>query len=154
MTMTNPATRPADRTAGHPLHPLTPHLVCAGAADAIDFYRKAFEAQEVLRLADKEGRIICACLSINGSSVMLVDEFPERGMLGPGKLGGSPVTLHLLVDDVDRWVGRAWDAGGTVVMPSASPVWGDIHGIVRDPFGHSWILRRPACQSTCEAVAA
>src|SRR5881409_1850333 len=89
------------------MHTVTPHLVCAGAADAIEFYKKAFGAVEMVRLPGKDGKLMHACVSINGSSVMLVDESPQFGILGPKALKGTPVTIHLVVADVDRAVERA-----------------------------------------------
>ena len=107
----------AARAAEHGMHALSPHLVCAGAAAAIDFYRQAFGAVELIRLPGPDGKLMHACVSINGSSVMLVDEYPEHGGLSPQALGGTPVTIHLIVDDVDAVVARAVAAGATVVMP-------------------------------------
>ena len=80
---------------------VSPHLVCDGAAEAIDFYKQAFDATEMMRLAAPNGKLVHGCVSICGSSVMLVDENKDFGMLGPKALGGTPVTIHLMVDDVD-----------------------------------------------------
>lgn len=135
----------ADRGAPK-VHSVTPHLVCKGAATAIDFYREAFGAAELVSLAGDDGKLIHACLTINGSSVMLVDEFPEMNCVSPASLGGSPVTIHLAVDDADAWVARAEAAGATVVMPVAEMFWGDRYGVVKDPFGHSWSLGTPVRQ--------
>src|SRR5690242_1227171 len=93
------------------MHTVTPHLICAGAADAIEFYKKAFGAVEEGRMAGTKGRLMHAMIRINGSAVMLVDEMPEWGALGPKSLKGSPVTIHLYVEDVDAVVKRAVDAG-------------------------------------------
>ena len=87
------------------MHTVTPHLVCAGAADAIEFYKKAFNAVEEVRLPGPQGRLMHAMIRIEGSAVMLVDEMPEWGALGPKSLKGSPVTIHLYVADVE--IGRA-----------------------------------------------
>jgi PhnB protein len=132
-----------ERAATRGVHAVTPHLVCDGAAAAIDFYTKAFGATEMMRLGMDDGKIMHACLSINGSSVMLVDEFPGMGAVSPTSLGGSPVTIHLVVDDADAWVARARAAGATVVMPVEEMFWGDRYGVVRDPFGHSWSMGTP-----------
>jgi uncharacterized glyoxalase superfamily protein PhnB len=125
------------------MHRLSPHLVCAGAAEAIAFYEKAFDAVEMIRLPGKDGRLMHASLCINGSSVMLVDEAPEFGMLGPKSLKGTPVTIHLLVADADVTVAQAVSAGATVVMPVADMFWGDRYGIIEDPFGHRWSIATP-----------
>src|SRR5260221_8003258 len=93
------------------MHTVTPHLVCAGAADAIEFYKKAFNATEVGRLAGPQGKIMHAMLRIGDSGVMLVDEMPEWGSFGPKSLKGSPVTIHLYVEDADAFVKRAVAAG-------------------------------------------
>ncbi|TJY65282.1 VOC family protein [Sinimarinibacterium sp. CAU 1509] len=120
------------------MHTVTPHLVCAGAAAAIDFYAKAFGAEELHRLPAPDGRLMHAAVRIGDSVVMLVDEMPEHGALGPLSLKGSPVTVHLYVEDVDAVVAQAVAAGATVMMPVADMFWGDRYGIVIDPFGHHW----------------
>jgi uncharacterized glyoxalase superfamily protein PhnB len=120
------------------MHTVTPHLVCAGATKAIDFYKKAFGAEEMLRLDAPNGLLMHAALRIGDSTVMLADEFPGCGSLGPKALKGTPVTIHLSVDDVDAVVKRAVKAGATVRMPVADMFWGDRYGIVVDPFGHQW----------------
>ena len=120
------------------MHSVTPHLICAGAADAIEFYKKAFNATEEMRLPGPKGRIMHACLRIGDSQVMLVDEMPEWGALGPKSLKGSPVTIHLYVENVDAFVKRAVDAGAKITMPVADMFWGDRYGKLEDPFGHHW----------------
>jgi PhnB protein len=120
------------------MHTVTPHLVCAGASDAIDFYKKAFNAKEEGRLPGQNGRLMHAMIRIEGSAVMLVDEMPEWGALGPKSLKGSPVTIHLYVGDVDAFVKRAVAAGAKVTMPVADMFWGDRYGKLEDPFGHHW----------------
>ena len=120
------------------MHSVTPHLVCAGAANAIEFYKKAFGAEEQARLPGPDGRIMHAAVKIGDSTVMLVDEMPEWGSLGPKALKGSPVTIHLYVDDADRFVERAAKAGAKVTMPVAEQFWGDRYGKLEDPFGHHW----------------
>jgi len=122
---------------------LSPHLVCAGAADAIEFYKKAFGAVEMIRVPGRDGRLMHACVSVNGSSVMLVDEMPQCGVLSPKSLKATPVTIHLVVPDVDKAVDRAVKAGATVVMPVADMFWGDRYGQIEDPFGHRWSLATP-----------
>ena len=117
---------------------LSPHLICAGAADAIKFYKKAFGAVEMVRLPGKDGKLMHASVQICGASVMLVDENLEWGALSPKSLKGTPVTIHLYVDDVDAFIKRAVKAGATVKMPVADMFWGDRYGIIEDPFGHKW----------------
>lgn len=117
---------------------VTPHLVCAGAADAIEFYKNAFGAVETARLPGPEGKIAHAMIRIGDSDVMLVDEFPEMGSVSPESLKGSPVTLHLYVDDVDATVERAVKAGAKIAMPVTDMFWGDRYGKLADPFGHHW----------------
>lgn len=119
---------------------LTPHLVVAGAADAIGFYAKAFNGVEQMRLAGPDGKLIHASLRIGNSMLMLVDENPAWGALGPVALKGSPVTIHLYVNDVDAAVAQATAAGATVTMPAADMFWGDRYAVLKDPFGHSWSL--------------
>ena len=89
------------------MHTVTPHLVCAGAADAIEFYKKAFDAVEVGRMAGPQGKLLHGAVRIGDSTVMLADEFPDWGAFGPKSLKGSPVTIHLYVEDVDSFVTRA-----------------------------------------------
>ncbi|MGQ0750958.1 MAG: VOC family protein [Betaproteobacteria bacterium] len=120
------------------MHAVTPHIVCAGAAQAIEFYKKAFGATEEARLPGPDGKLMHAMIRINGSAVMLVDENPEWGMLGPKSLKGTPVTIHLYVEDADAFVARAEKAGAKVTMPVAEMFWGDRHGKIEDPFGHHW----------------
>jgi uncharacterized glyoxalase superfamily protein PhnB len=120
------------------MHTVTPHLVCAGAADAIEFYKQAFNATEVGRMVGPQGKLIHAMIRIGDSSVMLVDEFPEWRSLGPKSLKGSPVTIHLYVEDVDAFVKRAVAAGAKMTMPLDDMFWGDRYGKLEDPFGHQW----------------
>ena len=120
------------------MHVVTPHLVCAGAADAIEFYKKAFGALEGGRMPGPDGKLMHAMIRIGGDAIMLVDEMPQWGALGPKALKGSPVTIHLYVEDVDAFVARAVTAGAKVTMPVADMFWGDRYGKIEDPFGHHW----------------
>lgn len=120
------------------MHTLTPQLVCDGAAEAIDFYKKAFHAVELARLPGPRGKVMHAMLRIGDSAVMLADEFPDCGSRGPKSLHGSPVTLHLYVEDVDAFVAGAAGAGAKVTMPPEDMFWGDRYGRLEDPFGHQW----------------
>lgn len=132
--------RPGEQAAPERMSPLAPHIVCSGAAAAIEFYKTAFGATELMRMPAENGKIMHAAVSINGAMVMLVDEMPEWGVKSPTTLGGSPVTLHLNVADVDAVFDRAVKAGAKVRMPVADMFWGDRYGIVEDPFGHLWSI--------------
>ncbi|MGZ8998638.1 MAG: VOC family protein [Allosphingosinicella sp.] len=125
---------------------LIPHLVCAGAAKAIDFYKAAFGAEEVMRMPAPDGRLMHATVSIEGSRVMLVDEMKEHDMLAPDSLGGTPVMLHLIVADADAAIERAQAAGAVVTLAAHDAFWGDRYGQVRDPFGHKWSIAHPLRQ--------
>lgn len=121
-------------------HTVTPHLVIKGAAEAIEFYKKAFGAEELRRLPGPDGKLIHAAVKIGDSVVFLVDERPEWGSRGPRSVGGTPVGLHLYVEDVDAVFNQAVATGATVKMPLDDMFWGDRYGIVTDPFGHDWSL--------------
>jgi len=120
------------------MHSVTPHLVCSGAAEAIDFYKKAFNASEVGRIDGPQGKLLHGAVRIGDSMVMLADEFPDWGSLGPKSLKGSPVTIHLYVEDVDAFAARAVAAGAKITMPVQEMFWGDRYGKLEDPFGHQW----------------
>ena len=126
--------------AGH--ESLIPHLVCEHCSEAIEFYKKAFGAEEAHRMPAPDGhRIMHAALRIGGSLVFLVDDFPEfcGGKSGsPTGLKGTPVSLHRYVQDCDAAIKRAVDAGATVMMPATDMFWGDRYGMVTDPYGHKW----------------
>ena len=132
------ATRSKSKSKSQRFNTVTPHLVCAGAAEAIEFYKEAFGATEEARLPGPDGKIMHAMIRINDSPVMLADEMREWGSVGPKALHGSPVTIHLYVDDVDAFVARAEQAGARVTMPIADMFWGDRYGKLEDPFGHQW----------------
>jgi uncharacterized glyoxalase superfamily protein PhnB len=122
-------------------HTLSAHLTVADAAAAIAFYKQAFGAVELGRMAAPDDkRLMHAMLRIGDSALMLNDEFPEMGGKGPLKIGGTPVTVHLYVEDCDAVYGRAIAAGATAVMPPADMFWGDRYGRLTDPFGHSWSI--------------
>jgi PhnB protein len=122
------------------MHSVTPHLVCAGAAEAIEFYKKAFGAVEAARVPGPGGKLMHAMIRIGDSAVMLVDEMPEWGALGPKSLNGSAVTIHLYVEDADASFERAVKAGAKITMPLADQFWGDRYGKLVDPFGHHWSI--------------
>jgi PhnB protein len=120
---------------------VTPHLTIEGAAEAIKFYKKAFGATELGRMKAGDGpRLMHAMIMIGNSVIMLNDAFPEWGGKGPKALGGSPMAVHLYVEDCDRVFKKAVKAGATVAMPMADMFWGDRYGIVVDPFGHRWAI--------------
>jgi uncharacterized glyoxalase superfamily protein PhnB len=131
---------------------LAPHLVCAGAAKAIEFYQRAFGADELMRMPAPDGKLMHGSVSINGSMVMLVDENKEMRMLGPKALGGTAVTIHLSVDNVDAWMTRAQAAGATIIMPAADMFWGDRYGVIEDPFGHRWSIATPVRKMTHDEI--
>jgi PhnB protein len=118
---------------------VTPYLIVKGGAEALDFYARAFGAVERLRI-DGGGKIGHAEITIGDSCVMLADEHPEIGALSPTTVGGTPITLHLYVEDVDALVARAVAAGATVIRPVADQFYGDRVGGVADPFGHRWFI--------------
>ncbi len=134
MTNTNVKPIPED------MHTLTPHLVCDGAADAIDYYKRAFGAVETARMPGTNGKLMHAMVRIGDSPLMLVDENKEWGTLSPKSLNGSPVTIHLYVTDVDAVFARAVKEGGTSRMAPMDMFWGDRYGVVIDPFGHNWSI--------------
>ncbi len=116
----------------------TPYLSIKGAAEAIDFYKRAFGATETMRLAEPGGRIGHAEIRIGRATIMLSDEYPEMGVLSPKTLGGSPVTIHLYVEDVDALARQAEAAGIKTLRPVADQFYGDRGGKFEDPFGHLW----------------
>ena len=121
-------------------HSVTPYLILSGAGDAIAFYTKALGAEEVMRLADPGGKVHHAEISIGDSRVMLADEHPEIQALSPKSVGGSPVSIHLYVADVDAAVERAVVAGAKLVRPVADQFYGDRVGGIEDPFGYRWFI--------------
>lgn len=135
---------------------VSPMLTVSDGAAAIDFYVKAFGAEELGRVAGPDGKkLFHAALRINGALVMLNDDFPEMNdgkSVTPEALGGSPVTIHLTVNDVDAKFQQAVDAGATVVMPLGDMFWGDRYGELRDPFGHMWSLGQPIREVSPEEI--
>jgi PhnB protein len=119
-------------------HSVTPYLIVKGAAKAIEFYKQAFGAKETFRMPQPDGRIGHAELKIGDSTIMLADEFPERNILGPESLGGTPVMIHLYIDDVDTVANRAVTAGAKEIRPVQNQFYGDRSGVFADPFGHQW----------------
>jgi PhnB protein len=119
-------------------HSATPYLIVNNAAAAIDFYKRAFGATELLRMDMPGGRIGHAEIKIGDSPIMLADEFPEMNARGPHAIGGTPVSIMLYVEDVDAVVKRAETAGAKVTRPVADQFYGDRVGGLEDPFGHHW----------------
>jgi len=122
------------------MHSVTPHLICAGASEAIEFYKNAFDAVELSRLPGSDGKLMHASIRIGDSVVMLNEETPEWGAFGPKALKGSPVTIHLYVEDADAVFDQAVRAGAKVTMPLDDMFWGDRYGKLEDPFGHQWSI--------------
>ena len=122
------------------MHTITPHVVVRDAARAVEWYTSVLGAEERLRIPVPDGRLMSVELRFGDSAVMLVDEFPEMGIVSPQTLGGTYMALHLMVDDVDRVWQRALDAGAEVFHPLQDSFWGERHGQVIDPFGHRWGL--------------
>ena len=119
-------------------HSLTPYLIINGASDAIEFYKKAFGAVELMRMPAPGDKIGHAEIKIGDSPIMLADEFPEMGYKSPTTLGGSPVSLMIYVEDVDTVFKQAIAAGGKEQRPVKDQFYGDRSGTLEDPFGHVW----------------
>ena len=119
-------------------HSVTPYLIISGAGEAIDYYKKAFGATELLRMPAPGGKVGHAEIKIGDSPIMLADEFPEMGYKSPKTLGGSPVSLMIYVADVDTVFDQAIAAGGKVQRPVKDQFYGDRSGTLEDPFGHVW----------------
>jgi PhnB protein len=120
-------------------HTVTPYLICKGAAKAIDFYKKAFGAEEIMRF-EMGGKVGHAEIKIGDSMVMLADEHPEMGYKSPLAYGGTPAGLALYVDDVDAWAKQAIAAGAKLTRPVQDQFYGDRSGTFTDPFGHVWTI--------------
>jgi PhnB protein len=122
------------------IHEVYPYLRVHSADEAIEFYARAFDAQEQFRLTEPSGRIGHAEVKIGPTTVMLSDEFPEGGICGPRALGGTTFSIHLHVENVEAAFEQALKAGATVVRPLKDQFYGERSGTVRDPFGHEWLL--------------
>ena len=133
-------------------HSVTPYLIFNGASDAIAFYKKALGAKEIMRMDAPGGRVGHAELQIGDSRIMLADEHPELQALSPKTIGGSPVTLHLYVENVDAAVERAIAAGATLVRPVADQFYGDRTGGIEDPFGYRWFIATHKEDLTMEEI--
>ncbi|HTN27863.1 MAG TPA: VOC family protein [Burkholderiales bacterium] len=137
-----PVKKAAAKKAVRPIpagyHAVTPYLSIRGAAQAIDFYKKAFGAKEIMRIDGPEGKLGHCEIQIGDSRVMLADEYESMQFLGPQSRGGTTVQIHLYVPDVDATVARAAAAGGRVIRPVEDQFYGDRAGAIEDPFGHRW----------------
>jgi PhnB protein len=122
------------------IHELFPYLRVHNAAEAVEFYKRAFGATEKFRLVEPSGRIGHVELEFGTTIVMLSDEYPEYGILGPRTIGGTGASIHLHLDDADAAIARAVDAGAELVRPASDAFYGERSGTVRDPFGHEWLL--------------
>ncbi len=122
------------------IHEVFAYLTVHDCAAAIEFYKKVFEAEEIFRLTEPNGRIGHAQLKLGPTVLMLADEYPEYGIQGPRTLGGAGFRMHLHVDDADALVQRAVAAGAELVMAPRDQFYGERSGRVRDPFGHEWLI--------------
>jgi uncharacterized glyoxalase superfamily protein PhnB len=122
------------------IHELFPYLRVKDAGRAIEFYKRAFGAVEKFRLTEPSGRIGHCELLFGSMTLMLSEEYPEYGFLGPQSIGGTSISLHLHLDDADAAIERAVAAGATVLRPASDAFYGERSGTVRDPFGHEWML--------------
>jgi uncharacterized glyoxalase superfamily protein PhnB len=154
MTIDQPTTAVSPIPEG--FHTVTPSLVVHAAAEAIEFYTRAFGAVEIDRAPSPDGtKIMHATIQIGDSRIMLNDEFPEMGCKGPLALGGTPASQFLYVEDADAVFNQAVAAGATVTMPIGDMFWGDRFGAVTDPYGHNWsIATRKRIVSMDEAMQA
>ena len=134
-----------------------PHLCCSPCADAIEFYKKAFGAEETSRMPAPDGkRLMHASINIDGKPIFLADDFPEYcggKSQSATALGGSPVVIHRYVRNVDAAFERAIKAGGTALMPVQDMFWGDRYGVIVDPYGHKWSLATHQKDLTPEEMA-
>ena len=121
-------------------HSVTPYMSFKNTDAAIDFYKKAFGAVEKFRLKDPDGKIGHAEIMIGNSHIMLSDEYPDFGSVSVQTVGGSPIKLHICVDDVDAFVSRAVEAGATILRPVQDKFYGERVGMLADPFGYSWFV--------------
>ena len=119
---------------------VTPHLVIKGCAEAIEFYKKGLGAKEIYKSLMPDGRVMHAMIQIGTSFVMMADEFPEMGAVGPLTLGGTSTALHVYTEDADKLYKQATDAGAIPIMPVNDTFWGDRYGQIQDPYGHRWAI--------------
>jgi PhnB protein len=132
---------------------ITPYLTIGGASAAIDYYGKVFGAKERLRMAEPDGKIGHAELEIGDSLIMLSDEYPDRGIIGPRTIGGTPVTISIYVEDVDAIYDRAVQSGAKALRPVENQFYGDRSGQFEDPFGHRWSVATHVEDVSAEEMA-
>jgi PhnB protein len=123
-----------------PIHEVFPYLRVKNAPKAIDFYKNAFGVTEKFRQTEPSGRVGHAELDFGGAIVMLSEEYPELGFLGPESIGGTSTSIHLHVDDCDALIARAVEAGAKLIRPASDAFYGERSGTVRDPYGHEWMI--------------
>lgn len=133
-------------------HTITPNITVKDAAKAIDFYKNAFGATEVMRMPGPGGKVMHAELKLGDSTFMLGDEMPEMGNKGPKSYGGTPTSFYVYVENVDNAWKKALGAGGKEVMPLNTMFWGDRTGRLEDPFGHHWVLAQHVKDVTPEEM--
>ncbi|PWW03362.1 putative glyoxalase superfamily protein PhnB [Hoeflea marina] len=136
------------------MNPVTPHLICRGAAEAIDFYVRAFGAVENGRMPGPDGKLMNAMITLQGGTIMLVDENFLHGMKSPQSYGGSAVSVHVFVPDIDAFAARAEAEGAEIMMKPEDQFWGDRFCMMRDPFGHVWSFATHQYDLTPEEMAA
>ncbi len=133
-------------------HTATPSLVVNNSKEAIEFYKKAFGANEIYQFPAPDGSIMHAMIQIGDSFVMMSDEMIALGTKSPTSIGGTAVTLHLYVEDADKIFNQAVEAGAKVTIPIIDAFWGDRSGTVLDPFGHSWTIATRKIDLSPEAL--
>lgn len=134
-------------------HSVTPTLTISGASDAIEFYKKAFDAKEVYRFPGPDGKsIMHAEIRIGDSAIMLCDEMPEMGCLSPKSTGGPSGAIYLYVDDVDSVFSKSVSVGAQPMMPIMDGFWGDRIGVLVDPFGHRWTVATRKKEMSIEEI--
>ncbi len=133
---------------------LTPRLVVRGAAAALDWYAKALDAKELERFATPEGKIVHSAIEVRGCVLAVIDEALDWGNPSPAELGGSPILLHLVVDDADALAKTMTEHGAEVVIPIDDRFYGYREGRLRDPFGHLWILSHKLRDMSDEEIQA
>lgn len=134
-------------------HSVTPTLTVRGAADALEFYKKAFGAQEIMRFPGPDGRTIMhAEIKIGDSKIMLSDEFPQMNCLSPQSVGGASSGIFLYVENADAIFNKAVSAGAKITMPIMDAFWGDRCGVIEDPFGHKWTIATHARDLSVEEM--
>jgi PhnB protein len=144
--------KPAVKPVPEGYHTLTPFLICKNAVQALDFYKRAFGAEELSRLVGPNGGLMHAALRIGDSVLMLTDECPEMGAFNPLHFGGTAVTIHLSVADADASFARATAAGAKPLMPVTEMFWGARYGVLTDPYGHAWSVATQVKEMSPEEI--